>query len=263
LAEVWTDIVKRTALAGSGHVRVGETYGRIVNAGPHLQKALPKQIPLKRRKDIAIAAALASAEVERTLQVPVVNLGRTYRAAEMFSEAVSVFRDNVATINTKEDYREKARGFWYEWAVCEGQTDPAADAWLTGLSLSDFLRPAPLWTEDIKLALAGIGDCFGRLAQGNPENPFARGLRASAHLGKLLHKKLPVPDLRNYDNFDRHEKSADALGVSCPANTREALRWMEEGVRAAWRVLSDQFLRDQAVPTRLTFQTLGDHFRTY
>ena len=263
LAEIWSELVKQTVRTGRGDARVGQSHPKIVNASPHLQKALPKEIPEQKRKEIAIAAALASVEVEGDRVVPIVNLGRTYRAADMLNDAVEVFRGNLSSVKAKVDYLDTIRAYWYEWAVCESErgADQSVNAWLSGLSVSDYLEPAPITADRVKMTYAGLGVAFGKLAQPNPGDAFARGRRAAAYLGKLSHRKLASPDPRNFSYLVKHEQAADKIGTPHPVNTDDALGWLETGIQAAWHRLEDEFLREFINPTQLTFHKFRNFFR--
>ncbi len=144
LAEIWAQLVRQTVQTSINGGVSYETHSRTVHAGPRLQRALPQQISEDRRKAIAIAAAKADSEAESNRLCPVTDLGRTYRTADMLDEAVATFRDNLKTAKAKVDFESDIRGYWFEWSICEGKRGTAtehtgADAWLGGLSLSDFL----------------------------------------------------------------------------------------------------------------------------
>lgn len=190
VAEVWSAVVRQTVRT-SRDVRVGyQSHPKIIHAGPRLQEALPKQLSVKRRREIAIAAAKTDVAVEPERLCAITDLGRTFRNAGSFTDAVQVFRDNLGGLPSKVDFKTDIRGYWYEWGVSEGSlgdglSHRAADAWLQCLSLSDHLNPSPITDDNVKLICAGLGVAFGKLAQRRPGCPFARGRRAVTYLGRL------------------------------------------------------------------------------
>jgi hypothetical protein len=156
------------------------------------------------------------------------------------------------------DADERIRGYWYEWSVCEGERGTAtehalADAWLGGLSLSDHLNPAPITDERGKLSCAGLGVAFGKLAQLDPDCPFAKARRAAAYLGRLT-----KPDPKSAGYFDRYDREADKLKTPYPHNITEAIVWMAAGVAQAGGELQDPFLRSLADPKRVSFKLLRE-----
>jgi hypothetical protein len=78
IAEVWSAVVRQTVLTGRD-IRIGESFSRIVHAGPRLQRELPHQFTEQRRKEIAVAAANAEIAAEPDRLCALVDLGKTYR----------------------------------------------------------------------------------------------------------------------------------------------------------------------------------------
>ena len=254
LAEVWDDLVSQTVRT-SRQVFVGPlSYSPIMHAGPRLQLKLPDQIPEPTRAEIAIVAAQASVNANFDRLDCLVDLGKTYRAAGRNAEAVQVFRDNLASVCTKVDYSENCRGYFHEWGVCEGKYQSgvnggAASAWLQGLALSDYLRASHITLDQTKFGCAGLGVAFKKLARKHAGDAFTRALRTVAFIGLLTH---PDPKVEHY--LQKHDRMATALGAPQPANTEESIAWLEEGVKAAWPLIADDFLRNLALPEDVTFR---------
>ena len=254
LTEVWAQLVLRTVLTGRD-IHFGHWYSDIVHAGPRLQRALPQQLSDDRRKAIAIAAAKASSSAEPERLSRVTGLGRTYRNAEMFEQAVATFRDNLNSAESKVDFESDIRGYWYEWSVCEGERGTAndhalADAWLGGISLSDHLRPAPITPDNGKLICAGLGVAFGKLAQSAPDCLYAKARRAITFLGRRFGH-----DPKSHF-FDRHDREADKLKTPHPGDVPEAIAWLTAGVAQAGRELQDPFLKALLEPDHVSFNML-------
>ncbi|HYP26018.1 MAG TPA: hypothetical protein VE262_04800, partial [Blastocatellia bacterium] len=256
LTEIWAQLVRQTVqTTRSGGVSHG-THSKILHAGPRLQRALPQQITEDRRNAIAIAAAKASISAEPERLIYVIDLGRTYRKAEMIEQAVAILRDNLNDIKSKVDFESTIRGYWYEWSVCEGErgtTDEhaLANAWLGGLSLSDHLNPAPITPDNGKLTCAGLGVAFGKLAQSAPDCPYAKARRAVAYLGRLTN-----PDPKTASYFDRYDREADKLRTPYPGDVPEAIVWLTAGVAQAGRELQDPFLKALLEPDQVSFNLL-------
>lgn len=254
LAEVWTRLISQTAQIGrEPGMRVGPTFSQIVHSGPRLQRALPPQLTEDRRKDIAIAAARAAVKYQSEWLGCVDSLARTYRNAGDIEEAVHLFRGGLSEARSKVDYDKVIRGYWYEWSVCEGlrgkeREHSLADAWLGGLSLSDYLNPTPITTKDMKLACAGLGIVFGRLAQPTPGCPYAKARRAASYLGRLTSNE---PKAVSY--YDRHDREADKLKTPHPKDVAEAVAWLAAAVAQAGRELQDPFLEGLAKPSQVSF----------
>jgi hypothetical protein len=255
LSEVWAQLVLQTILAGRG-TRIGPWYAEIVHAGPRLQHALPMQLSEDRRKAIAIATAKTSSSAAPERLSIITDLGRTYRKAEMFEQAVATFRDNLNGAESKVDFDPVIRGYWYEWSVCEGEINTTnesalADAWLGGISLSDFLNPAPITPDDGKLICAGLGVAFGKLAQPAPDGPYAKARRAVGFLGRLFGY-----DKKAYTYFDRYDREADKLKTPYPGDVSEAITWLTAAVAEVGRELKDQFLKALIEPDQVAYNNL-------
>lgn len=255
VAEVWSALVRQTVRT-SRDVRPVGYHAKIVHAGPRLQEALPKQLSVKRRKEIAIAAAKASVAAAPERLSFVVDLGKTYRKAADFTDALQVFRNNLNGLSSKVDFNTDIRGYWYEWGVSEGQKgegrdNALANAWLSGLSLSDHLKSAPITEERAKLSCAGLGVAFGKLAQPSPDCLFARGRRAAAYLGRLTN-----PDWKAMGYFNTHDREANRIGTPHPQAIEEAIVWLTMAVVQAGRELEDPFLSTLADPAHVSFRHL-------
>lgn len=257
VAEIWKRLVKQTVLTSRNGGVSYETHAKIIHAGPRLKSALPKQMSEMRRNTIAIETAITSSSALPERLDCVVDLGNTYRLAGDPPNAMQVFRDQLAEAPRKEDYKSAIRGYWYEWSVCEGENgsgrEPVvANAWLGGISLSDYLNPSPLTDERIKLSCAGLGVAFGKLAVKRPDCPYAKGRRAVAHIGRLSH-----PDATAMGYFDRYDREADAMATPHPKDLAEAIGWLAAATRQAGTELKDTYLRNLATPESVTFQNLG------
>jgi len=256
LTEVWSVLVQKTVGTGRDIHFGDQSFPRTVHAGPWLQDALPKQLSEQRRKEIAIAAAKAAVTHKTEWLGCIVDLGKTYRIAESFAEAVQVFRDNLANARGKVDFADVIRGYWYEWGMSEGSlgdnpSHRAADAWLQGLSLSDHLSPAQITDDNVKLICAGLGVAFGKLAQPQPNCSFARGKRAAAYLGRLM-----TSDPKALGYFNKYDREADKIGTPHPKDVEEAIVWLTSAVSQAGRELQDPFLLTLADPGHVSFAHL-------
>ncbi len=255
LGEVWAAIIKQTIKTGESR-EVGYTHGAILHIGPNLERALPSVIPEDRRREIAIAAAKCAAEKMTVWLGCIVDLGKTYRNAKMPKEAAEALRHGLARAEKTSDYAEVIRGYWHEWAVCEGLRtdgviDPVASAWLESIALSDQLNPADITMNQLKLGFAGLGVAFGKLAQSKSDCEFALGRRAVAYLGMVS-----TTDPKAVGYFTKYDWEADKLGTPKPQNKFEALGWFRNGAAAAGRRLSDIQLAGLADPEKLSFEQL-------
>lgn len=263
LAEVWVRIVRQT-IATDREVRLEmRWFSQVILIGPRIQRELPRQLPEKLRNEIAIAAAQVAAEQKPEWLGCIVNLGKTYRNAGDFTTAVQVFRVNLFTAQSKVDFADVIRGYWYEWGVGEGSVGNGAshrgsDSWLQGLSLSDHLEVAPITPEQVNLIFAGLGVAFGKLAESSPECPFARARRASAFLGRLSIKMLTRPDPKGSGYFEKYDREADRIHTPYPKSIEEAIVWLTAAVAQAGRELPDPFLKALLKPEKLSFNMLRE-----
>jgi hypothetical protein len=152
-----------------------------------------------------------------------------------------VFRDNLPVAESKIDFVDVIRGYWYEWGMSEGasrenQLHRAADAWLQGLSLADHLK-APISAERAKFSFAGLGVAFGKVAETRPDCPYARARRAVAYLGRLT-----TSDPRALDYFNKYDYAADKASTPNPKDIDEAIDWLTVGVTKAGSEIQDPFL---------------------
>lgn len=258
IAEVWSAIVRQTVrTSGDGGVS-RQTHSKIVHAGPRLQRELPPQFTEQRRKEIAVAAAKSAVEHQSTWLGCITDLAKTYRNSGDSATAVQVNRENLATLQSKVDYADGIRGYWYEWGMAEGSLGDvslhrAADAWLQGLSLADNLKTAPITSEQVKLSCAGLGVGFGKLAEPRPDCPFARARRASAYLGRLS-----TSDPKALGYFTKHDRDADRIHTPHPKSIEEAIGWLTTAVAQAGRELQDPFLKALLKPEQVSFNMLHD-----
>jgi len=242
LTEVWSSMVHQAVSTGRDIRMDPQWYSRLIHAGPWLQRSLPQQLPEERRKAIAISAVRATTTALPERLDCLVDVGRTYRAAQDLEEACRTFRENLKGASTKVDYAASIRGYWYEWSVCEGERGEGrehavANAWLGGVSLSDHLNPHPITEEQGKLSCAGLGVAFGRLATRDSACSYAKARRAAAHLGRLTN-----PDRKTAGYYDRYDREADKLHTPYPRDVAEAIVWLSSGVNQAGDDLQDDFL---------------------
>ncbi len=257
IAEVLCAIVRQTVRT-SQDVRIGETFTRIIHAGPRLERELPRQFIEQRRKEIAVATANSAVLHQSTWLGCVVDLGKTYRNAGDFAVAIQVFRDNLPTAPNKVDFSDVIRGYWNEWGVAEGasgdeRANALANPWLVGLSLADHLKPVPITSEQAKLSCASLGVAFGKLAEPRPDCPFARARRASAYLGRLS-----TSDPKALGYFNKHDRSADRIHTPHPKSIEEAIGWLTTAVAQAGSELQDPFLKVLLKPEQVSFNMLRD-----
>jgi len=258
IAEIWSAIVRQTVRTGTEVQMDRRWFSNIVHAGPRLQRELPPQFTEQRRKEIAVAAAKADIAAESDRLCALVDLGKTYRNAGDFAAAGQVFRDNVGGLLAMVDFDTDVRGYWYEWGVAEGESgteraNALANAWLSGLSLADHLKTAPVTPENAKFIFAGLGVSFGKLAEPRPPCPFAFALRACAFLGRLT-RSDPL-GLGYFKNYDR---KADQIVVPHPKSIEEAIGWLTTAVAQAGRELQDPFLKALLKPEQVSFNMLRE-----
>lgn len=255
VGEVWARLVQQTIETARAR-RVTDIFKAIVHAGPRLQRALPVQLLESRRKSIAIAAAQASVRFKFEWLGCVVDLGKTFRIAEMYDEAVGVFRSELKNARSKADYSRIIRGYWHEWGTCEGlvktaSTSGVSDAWIQGIALSDYLGQFEITLEQVKLTCSGLGVAFGKMIGKEPTCPFAMGRRAVAYLGWLSN-----PDPTAIEYFQKYDRLADQARTPKPKDAVEAIRWLATGVSKAGSMVSDEFLSTLAVPNQISFNQL-------
>ena len=255
LGEVWTQLVKGTVETSKSERVSYATHSRILHAAARLQFALPPKISEARRKAIAIAVGKAAlAALPERIDV-IDSLSRAYRQARNSEAAAKLFRDNYEHVHEKEDFKDKGRGFYSEWGVCEGgrgnSTQHAlANVWLAGLALSDYLT-LPLTLKDCAVICAGIGVAFGKLAHGDPNSPYAKARRAVVILGKLA-----SPDERALHNLVGHDRESDKIQTPAPADAEQAVEWLKAAVKEAGHELADPLLKSLIEPGNISFNYL-------
>jgi SIR2-like domain len=256
LAEVWAQLIRQTVKTSKSVGVSYETHSKILHAGPRLQRALPQQISKERRKTIAIAAARADYEAQPERLGPLIGLAQTLRLANDLAAATTLLRQQLSKVSSLEDASERIRSYWYEWGVCEGLAGDtaghhAAGAWLQGISISDHLNPAPIDDERSKLSCAGLGIAFSKLAEPDPDCPYAKARRAVAYLGRLTSN-----DPKAIRFFNIHDREGDKLKTPYPRDVREAIAWLTAGIAQAGRELQDPFLKALVEPDQVSFSML-------
>lgn len=261
-AEIWSKLIRQTFEAGLDpyfDARNTKSYYTVLNAGPKLQEALPINLSLTRRKAIAITAARVSLALEPNRLSPIINLGNTYRIAEEYEQAVTLFRSSFHSISTKLEYNERVRSYMTEWAISEGECEKGrkyvlANAWLMSLSLSDMLNPASITSKDIKVICASLGTTFVKLVKSESDLIYARATRATTFLGQFTE----LDELAN-TYFNRHDSIIDEFNITQhPTSISEAIEWLTEGARSVGKDLQDPFLIEITNPQQLSFT----HFHT-
>ncbi|MDT7555502.1 MAG: hypothetical protein QOI16_4598 [Pseudonocardiales bacterium] len=260
IAEVWSAIVSQTVRTGRDVRMDRNWFARINHVGPRLQDGLPHQLAKQRRKDIAVAAAWAGVEAEPHRLSQIVNLGKTYRNGGDLAAAIKLFRDHQGDLTSKEDFRTDSRGYWNAWGTTEGEigktaNQALANAWLGGLSISDFLTPAEITAKDIELACSSFGLAFGRLATPDVTCPYARARRVAAFLGWRTN---PHPSTARH--FRIHDREADKVHTPHPKTIEEAISWLTTAVAQAGRELQDPFLKALLEPDHVSFNILREFF---
>ncbi|MCK7503503.1 MAG: hypothetical protein MZV70_04930 [Desulfobacterales bacterium] len=101
------------------------------------------------------------------------------------------------------------------------------------------------------MVCAGLGVAFGKLAEPQPDYPFARARRAAAYLGQFS-----TSDAKALGYFDKYDSDADKIGTPHPKSIDEAIDWLTTAVVQAGRELQDSFLKAQLKPERLSFSML-------
>lgn len=254
IVRVWKAIVQQTVHTSKGG-RIGETFAKIVHAGPTLQKNLPPQFNEQSRKDIAIAAAQSAYSTQSTWLGCVVDLGKTFRTAGDPTNAILTFQNNLSFASKKEDYEKVIRGYWYEWGMTtswakDGPSYRAADAWLQGLSLGDHLK-TKITNEQAKLSLSGLGVAFGKLINSQGNDPFALARRASAFLGRRI-----TNDPTAISYYDKYDRESDKIGTPYPQNIGEAINWLTVAVNQARHELQNPSLKDLLKSKKISFNML-------
>ncbi|MEA3201676.1 MAG: hypothetical protein QOE90_3104 [Thermoplasmata archaeon] len=254
IEEVWRRTVRQTVLT-SREIRTAETFSKIVHAGPWLASALPEELALSQRRAIAIAAARAAAAAQPERLDAIADLGKTLRESGQAETASQVFRTQTPRPADRAkfaDFDEHFRGTLHEWGVCEAARGSSLDhahanAWLSGLSLSDGWEDVDIAPRQAKQSLAGLGAAFGRIVQ-QSHDPFGKALRATAFIGRLVN-----PDQTTLGYFEKHDAWADAVRAPTPASLSEAVAWIKLGVAASGRALEDPILAGIAKPDEISF----------
>jgi hypothetical protein len=260
ISSVWNSVVRQT-LRTAREVRIGGgSFAAIVFAGPRLVEELPEKVAPNRRAEIALSAATAAVDNQPTWLGCVTSLGKTYRVVGSPNLAAKMFRSTLGEAGNKIDYATHIRGYWHEWGVSEGllATQPgfrAADAWLQGLSLSDYLGSAPITQEQAKQSLTSLGIAFGILAEPTSDHPFNLGRRSAAYLGYLTD-----PDPDTAATIEWINREADRTRTPHPRDYEESILWLRTAVVRAANELDDPFLKGLARPEELSFQQLSDSF---
>lgn len=261
IAEVWGTLVRQTVKTGRDIYFGDRSFPMTVHVGPQLQRELPHQFTEQRRKEIAIVAARAAMNEEPGRTDYITDVGRTYRIAGLYLDAVNVARDKLKIVSLNSDYQDKIRGYLYEWGISEGFagndfSHHVAGSWLQSLSLADHLKSAPMTFERAKLSCAGIGAAFAKLAKPQKDCPFARARRAAAYLGRLTN-----PDPKTLTYFNNYDRDADRIHTPHSKNLDEAISWLTTAVAQAGRELKDPFLKALLKPEQVSFNILREFLR--
>jgi hypothetical protein len=191
-----------------------------------------------------------------------VTLARTWRAGGENGKASEVLRAMAPNVDESEDRGESIRGFWYEWSVCEGvQGRYAEDVLLAAYSISDFLNPVPVSRDNAKLALAGLGSAFAKLASSLDADVFIAGLRAAVILGEPTYLIPLHRDAGAERRFSKLRKTADELDAP-RGGPAQAYAWLADAVAAAEHATTDEELLALLQDGEFRFEALKSQLRS-
>ncbi|UOQ50869.1 hypothetical protein [Hymenobacter cellulosivorans] len=258
-AEVWSRLVRQTAEAGRDVYYDSRSYGVILNAGPRILTGLPSELAENRRESIAIAAARAAMEYDQERLIPITTLGKTYRLAKEYEQAISLFREKYKYISDKMDYISHVRSFFHEWSISESEESTDREkvlngAALLGFSISDSLNPSSITDDDIKMVCSSLASTFIKLARvkGSVIDAYAKGTRSASYLAYNV-----GVDKEGLAYYERHERISNEIGVPTPVDYREAIDWLHSGIREVGLEVKSSVVIDITKPLELSFLHLS------
>lgn len=260
LGAIYADLARAVARAGRRQ-RLGYSHGRTLRGPKHLPGRLPAPIAEAEQARIAVLAARAVAEAHPRVDA-LLDLVDTLLKVDRVAAARQVFVAHRDGVQGWDDFVGSGRGFYLQWALCQGAhgptvaADPVGSLLLAAYAISDGLDPLAVGARDARLALARVGRA-AQLADGRglSDEARGRGLRAAAILGRLT-----GPDRETAGDFDSHQKDAAGLGFGEPIEPGAALADLAALYAAARALLSDPAL-DAFLPPTADFGSLRAHLR--
>ena len=150
-----------------------------------------------------------------------VDVAHLYRKAGLPEDAVQFFRRFPRSVKS-------SRGFYFEWAVCEGEVgEHASNALLAAFSLSDDVASVRVDNDTAIRSLAGIGIAFRDLWLSYHEQSFRDARAAACYLGL----RLKIDERSNAD-FRKGLQESIADGAEVGA-VKVAFEYFAVGVVAA------------------------------
>lgn len=190
----------------------------------------------KREEQLGISLAEMLVSEEPTNKYYVVNLSQLMHRAGRAEEAAQVFRQ--ADRRIKRD-----RAYYFAWGVAEGRAGHHAfDAWLSGVSLSDYVQDESLDEERLQKSLAGLATAFGKLFDKNKSveetnadaQQFLRACAAATYFGLTRH-----PEGNAKETLEEMQEKCyqEGIDVQEDMNGSLALDALEKGIQAARRLV--------------------------
>lgn len=251
LTAIWRALVRDTVRLGRTEQFDPKYFNGVAHIGARLKRQLPQSLDDDLRGEVGIAAAEAGLEHRPERVDAITNLARALRLARHTVDACELLQEQLPRLGGKVDLRVNIRGYFKEWAVCEGvigdRDRRLRNVWLDSIALSDSLK-SDVTPENAMQSCSGLCTAFSHLLKGVESVDFTKGKRAAAEIG-LLSGLDP-------DFFKGHERDLNDLGAPKPADIDEALKWLSGAAFAAWQEIDDQFLRSIKKDGRLSFGKL-------
>jgi hypothetical protein len=234
-------------------------HAKLMHIGPTLIKKLPTDFGDKKRKDIAIAAAIANTEGEPLRISRIVTLGKTYRIANDLKKASETFHESYPSLVNSVDYNTDIRGYYYEWGVVESQNSGnnlsgiAAGCWLQILSIIDWSHDVRLQKEQIMLGCTGAAIALERLNSLSPALHYKQGVLASIYFARLVDKGEKGRKI-----FLALKQKVDPHNEIHIADLSEAIEFFTAVVDKVKDAVSSEFMRKLNHHNRLSFSRLEE-----
>lgn len=254
LSEIWSHLIRQCVLVQrkqSGPPSA--SYIRIVHAGPRISRKYTAIFPKEKANSIALAAAGTSIDMLPNRIDCLTDLGTVFRIVKDYEKSLKVFRENYRNLRDKEDYTLSVRGFWYEWGMCEGvRGNWAIDAWLQGISLSDFLEPAMFNRQRIAISCAGLGKAFEKLASQSRTDPLNAGRAAAAHIGLRMKPNGPTTK-----HLQFHANKTNNMRVPQPTSVSLSINILLDALLSVRSKLDNNF-REEIGNEKISLKGLRD-----